>query len=156
MSKTYTLSVNKNEIKASETAKRSEAENKKTAKNNYKIEKNVLTAQNKQVKANVSKVASYADIVLGNKKKETVVAKTTQKVAKSVTKKTTAKPKNKVVEREKTVAKTIVMPEADTTTRNTNVLAEVSERIGFETEYDSDAQRVINVARMGSLFDYLD
>lgn len=154
MSKTYSLSVNKNEIKSTSKSVRPEQSTSRGAKANYEIEKNLLSSPKKQIKENVSKVKSYADIVLGNKKKEEVLAKTTKNVTRV---KRASKPqREKVVEKEKTIAKTIILPETDTVDRNPNVLAEVSERMNYDIEYDSDALRVINIARMGSLFDYLD
>lgn len=168
MSKTYTISINKNSAKMGEKKEKSELNNTKSAKNNYEIEKNILTSQNKQIKTNLSKVKSYADIVLG-KKEQKVAARTRKKVAEAelanenistkvaetelANKKTSKKVSDKVVEKEKTVATVLKMPETNETTRTSNIIAEVSERLAYE--YDSDAQRVVRVARMGSLFDYL-
>ena len=167
MSKTYAMSVNKNEIRAEKEVGKSAQASNVAVKKNYEIEKNMLSSQKKTIKESVSKVSSYADIVLGNKKSNKVVAVTKKKVVEEKVKKTkpaetktTVKvkklPKEKVVEKEKTVAKTLTMPEVEKVDRNSNVVAEVSERISFESQYDSDAQRVINIARMGSLFDYLN
>lgn len=107
------------------------------------------TTEKKKINKSLKEVKDFSDIVLSSSFKILSVNKDVAFMDKKENK--VIKTEEKVVAHEKTIADAIKLINDDSD-RNAIILAEVSDR--FEPELDDEAQRIISVARMGSLFDY--
>ena len=113
-------------------------------------EKNVIDSTKRTVKAKTSMVEDYFDFSFrlnDNKTHSDVVEeKKKSKVSKAKTTKATAKTSSKSVKKtEKTDAKTLKIDENLKKEQNCNLSSSVC--------FDNEANQIIRVARMGSLFD---
>ncbi len=104
-------------------------------------EKHVNANSKKNMKTKFNHIDDYSDFSFKVQKSEPVKkVKVEEKVQKE----------EPIVVKEKTTSTVKFMPEIDELERQTNLVAEVSDRF----ELDDEARKIVYVARMGSLFDY--
>lgn len=134
------------------------ASSAKKVKNNAErgFEKTVSGETKKAVKTKISQVDDYFDFSFrknDEEKNEKVAAKTTKTAASAVkTKTTTAKKVTKKVE-VKAEAETKVAEKVVELKNETNAQSEQIKSAYEAVSFDSDANQIIRVARIGSLFD---
>lgn len=111
-------------------------------------EKNVVSSAKKNVKSKFNHIDDYSDFTFKTTK---VSAQKQTKVEENGVKVKESKPKEEpVLVKEKTTSVIKFVPEQEENERQSNIVAEVSDRF----ELDEDARKIVYVARMGSLFDY--